>query len=77
MERGIEGIREIWISGIQEVGIVKRNAGKWRDAGIRNPCLLQKDNKYGNSKYELSFRHGADNARRDERDGLQDKECVR
>ena len=31
---------EFWISGIQEVGIVKRNAGKRRDAAHRMCCLL-------------------------------------
>lgn len=35
-----EELMEFWISGIQEVGIVKRNAGKRRDASNRIRCLL-------------------------------------
>ena len=35
-----EELMEFWISGIQEVGIVKRNAGKKRDAADRIRCLL-------------------------------------
>ena len=34
-----EELREFWISGIQEVGIVKRNAGKRRDAEDQDRCL--------------------------------------
>ena len=34
-----EELREFWISGIQEVGIVKRNAGKRRDAADQDRCL--------------------------------------
>lgn len=37
-----EELMEFWISGIQEVGIVKRNAGKRRDASNRIRCLLRK-----------------------------------
>lgn len=38
-EFGNTGMRECGISGTQKE---KRKAGKGRDAGIRNPCLLQK-----------------------------------
>ena len=34
-----EELMEFWISGIQEVGIVKRNAGKRRDAADQDRCL--------------------------------------
>ena len=34
-----EELREFWISGIQEVGIVKRKAGKRRDAADQDRCL--------------------------------------